>query len=304
MPKICYEKKTFRSAAIEQINRVNLILEEYAGQGFDLTVRQIYYQFVSRDWLKNTLKEYKKLASVINDARLAGLIDWGRIVDRTRFVRALSHWNDPAEIIDSAANSYREDLWAAQEHRLEVWIEKDALVGVIEGVCQQNDVPFFSCRGYTSQSEMWGAAQRLNKYCNIGQDIHIIHLGDHDPSGIDMTRDITDRMKMFLEGNIKIHRIALNMNQVKQYNPPPNPAKITDSRSTGYISKFGGTSWELDALSPTVIAELIQEQILLLRDSGAWEESLANQKIGKSQLEKTAKHWTKIAAFVKKIGEK
>src|SRR5512139_1588276 len=161
MPKVCYVPKSFSSNSMSIIEKANEIIAEYARLGFDLTLRQLYYQFVSRALIPNKDTEYKRLGSIINDARLAGLIDWDAITDRTRNLRSLSHWDDPGDIIYSAARSYHINRWEDQEYRVEVWIEKDALVGVIEGVCTDLDIPYFSCRGYTSQSEMWAAAQRL-----------------------------------------------------------------------------------------------------------------------------------------------
>lgn len=190
MPLICYHDKKFKEEHLRVIDTANTIIEEYAEQGYELTVRQLYYQFVSRDLISNNQREYKNLGSIINDARLAGLVDWNAIVDRTRNVKMNQHWSSPAEILQAAANTYAIDKWEGQPLRFEVWIEKDALVGVIESTCRKLDVPFFSCRGYTSQSEMWAAAMRYRKSLQKKQGTIILHLGDHDPSGIDMTRDI------------------------------------------------------------------------------------------------------------------
>ena len=155
MPRIRYVPKNFGGAALRVIGEANAIIADYAAQGYDLTLRQLYYQFVSRDLLPNRQSEYKRLGDIINDARLAGLVDWEAIVDRTRNIRALPHWSDPAAIVRAAASSFAVDKWAEQPRRVEVWIEKDALVGVFEPVCQELDIPLFSCRGYTSQSEVW-----------------------------------------------------------------------------------------------------------------------------------------------------
>jgi hypothetical protein len=144
MPKICYVSKNFSPDSLGIIETANHIVEEYAQQGFVLTLRQLYYQFVARDIIPNTQQSYKRLGSIVNDARLAGLIDWEYITDRTRNLQKNSHWSKPGDIIDSAALTYRVDLWEGQKRRVEVWIEKDALVGVIEGVCRELDVPFFS----------------------------------------------------------------------------------------------------------------------------------------------------------------
>lgn len=295
-PMIQYKDVNFRPKALMMIDAANEIIREYSAQGFDLTLRQLFYQFVSRDLIPNTQKDYKNLGSIVNEGRLAGLIDWSAIVDRTRELRALPHWDDPADIVKACAKQFRHDLWEDQSHYVEVWIEKDALVGVIEGVCHEFDVPHFSCRGYTSQSEMWAAAQRLLRH--EGKDLLIIHLGDHDPSGMDMTRDIEERLALFGVNDLEVLRVALNTDQVKRYNPPPNPAKLTDSRVHGYISRFGKQSWELDALDPKVIAKLIRDAIEDVLDDGAWNAAIKRQKASRSQLDAVAKKWPDIVAGI------
>jgi hypothetical protein len=293
MPKICYVPRKFQPDALDMISKANVIVEQYAAQGYDLTLRQLYYQFVSRGYIANRMSEYKRLGSVINDARLAGLIDWNRIEDRTRNLEKLASWQDPAELIGVLSRAYKIDLWENQEYRPEVWIEKDALTGVIEGICQRLRVPYLSCRGYTSQSEMWRGAMRMQEHMQAGQRPYIIHLGDHDPSGKDMSRDICDRLALFM-GGVRFNRIALNMDQIQQYNPPPNPAKITDSRAIGYIREFGSESWELDALEPRVITDLISEEVLSLRDEAKWAEKVKEEQRGKDLLEQTSDRWDEV----------
>ena len=294
MPKICYRQKKFNTDRLDKIEKANTIIADYKEQGFDLTLRQLFYQFVSRDLLANTQREYKNLGDIISDARLAGLIDWEAIVDRTRNLEALANWNTPAEIISACAKQYRVDKWAEQQYRPEVWVEKEALVGVIEGVCNELDVDYFACRGYTSQSEMWSAAMRLKGYQDEAQVPMILHLGDHDPSGKDMTRDITDRLSEFSGGDIEVKRLALNMPQIEQYTPPPNPAKITDSRAEKYIEEFGAESWELDALEPAVIAQLIRDAVMEVRDQDQWDEAVEKEEEHKAQLTKVSDQWKRI----------
>jgi len=295
MPKIEYETKRFSSQTMTTINDAITIIDLYQAQGFKLTLRQLYYQFVARALIPNTDKAYNRLGNIISDARRAGLIDWNSIEDRTRFLRKLSNWDSPQSILESARDSYHRDLWANQEKRLEVWIEKDALVGVIENVCQENDIPFFSCRGYVSDSEMWAGAMRELKHRDNGQDVLILHLGDHDPSGIDMTRDITDRLDLFMfHRNIEVRRVALTMDQIEELNPPPNPAKITDSRYDNYASQYGQNSWELDALEPQYIANLIEEHILAERDDELWQEAVAEQENERAQIADIIKRWKEL----------
>jgi hypothetical protein len=293
MPLICYVPKSFRPDTQTRINQANEIIAEYQAQGFKLTLRQLYYQFVSRDLIPNTVQSYKSLGDVVNDGRLAGLIDWDAIEDRTRNLRSSPHWSSPRSIVRACADQFAVDLWDTQDNYVEVWIEKDALVGVIEGVCIEFDVPHFACRGYTSQSEMWGAAQRLIERENRGKKTTIIHLGDHDPSGIDMTRDIQDRLELFGSTAV-IHRIALVFDQIEQYNPPPNPAKTTDARYQSYAGKYGDESWELDALEPRVIVDLIREAVEDRIDRDAWEEALERRKTGRDQLGKVSRRWESV----------
>jgi hypothetical protein len=270
---------------------------------------------------------------------MAGLLDWDYIVDRTRNLKNISHWEHPSEVIKSASNAWAIDRWKDQPTRVEVWIEKDALSGILASVCPDEDVPYFSCRGYTSQSELWGAAQRLGEHIRQGQNVTVIHLGDHDPSGVDMTRDIEDRLRLFINkdngrilarkaveqfgvtynddgtvikderydraiewidvqrtklGQLRIDRIALNMDQIDEYNPPPNPAKLTDSRATKYIDEYGDESWELDALEPTVLAQLVLDAIEENRDEELWEAATAKQERKRELLVSAAERWSEV----------
>lgn len=332
MPTRTYINKSFRGAALEIIQRADAIARAYAAQGFDLTLRQLYYQFVARALIANRDTEYKRLGSIINDARLAGYLDWDFIVDRTRNLETLAHWNDPAEIIRAVSRQYREDKWAEQNTYVEVWIEKDALKGVLDGVCTDNDVPYFSCRGYTSQTEVWGAAQRLGDKISEGKEVVIIHLGDHDPSGIDMSRDIEDRLSLFIAQDLDrvyhgdfserdsggydalvyeckqevpeltVDRIALNWDQVQTYNPPPNPAKLTDARATGYIERFGRQSWELDALDPATLTALIQNAIDSYKDPVVWGGSVSKEESRKEVLRKASQRWAEVENFLSAEG--
>jgi len=295
MSKICYISKRFSRKSIKIIDQANEIISEFQEGGFELTLRQLYYQFVSRDLIPNRDSEYKKLGSVINDGRLAGEIDWTAIVDRTRNIRENPHWSHPSEILKSAADQYAIDKWQKQKIRCEVWIEKDALIGVIEKPCTDWDVPYFSCRGYTSQSEMWSAAQRMrNLVEENGCKIIVLHLGDHDPSGIDMTRDIQDRLKLLsVQSSITVKRIALNMDQIKKYDPPPNPAKLSDSRAADYINNFGHDSWELDALDPVVLQKLVSKHIQKLLNLKKYDEYQNLEYTQKAQVRDLSDNWEK-----------
>lgn len=309
MPCISYTPKNFHPETLTLIMAANKIIDEYMADDLRLSLRQLYYQFVHRKlfpesyrmifrngrWIrhsagtKNNPLSYKKMTTWISDGRLAGLIDWEAIEDRTRNLQSLAHWKHPSEIMTAAADQYRIDRWKDQTHRPEVWIEKDALAGVIEPVCQEFDVSYLACRGYMSQSEMWASAQRMLRRWNDRQQTPvIIHLGDHDPSGIDMTRDIQDRICVFGCDMVIMNRIALNLDQVEFYKLPPDPAKVTDSRCQGYIERFGDESWELDALDPKTLRDLIRKEMREWMEEDLYAAQVVREQQQREKLGKAA----------------
>lgn len=321
--KIKYIHKKFKKERLEIVNQAAAFLSNFRAQGYVVTLRQLYYKFISADafpasWIdeeynrkqglaldtKNTIKNYKKLGDIVADGRKAGLLDWDSIEDRTRNLETHAHWHSPARLVSTCASIFTVDFWDNQVYRPEVWIEKDALIGIIAPVCEEFQVPYFAGRGYPSVSELQSAAQRLARYETInGQIPLIIHLGDHDPSGKDMTRDIFDRVKLFASNlnpfhEIEVKRIALNWDQIQQYQPPPNPAKATDSRYDAYKQEFGEESWELDALEPDVINELIRETIEPLIDRPLWAESEKERDRGRAQIRKISNGWSEVVQFL------
>ena len=285
--KICYVNKRFSKKSKEIIQHADQIIVNYQGQGLRLTLRQLYYRFVAAGLIPNTERNYKQLGSIINDARLAGMLDWEAIEDRSRNIISIPHWTNPGEIIIAAANGYSIDKWIDQEYYVEVWVEKQALESVVSDACRSLDITCFACKGYVSQSEMWRAAMRIR---SKHKHSVIIHLGDHDPSGIDMTRDIQDRLSIFC-ADVEVRRIALNMNQIEQYNPPPNPAKITDTRFAAYSQEHGDESWELDALEPSVLKNLIQTEIRSLMNEDRFNARMEIQIMDKARLLELSNEW-------------
>lgn len=269
-----FDDQNFQDDTLALIEKANRILETYKSQGLRLTLRQLFYQMVARDMIPNTQRSYKRLGQHVGNARLAGLIDWAALEDRARYVESNSHWSGPAEILDSAASSFQINKWDDQPNHVLVMVEKDALSGVIAPVCANLDVPFTANRGYASLSHLYDIGRGLRSHADQGKEIHVLYLGDHDPSGLDMDRDLLDRLTMFAQRQIRLHRLALTMDQIDQYQPPPNPAKVTDSRASEYIALYGDNSWELDALEPRVLQSLVEEAVIDLRDDGLWDEAI------------------------------
>lgn len=269
---ICYKKYNPGARAKELINLCNDVLEEYSNQGYTLTLRQLYYQLVARDHIPNNISSYTRLGNIVGSARDAGLISWDYIEDRGRVVQRHSSWKTAGEFMKSASRAFHLDWWDKQPIRCFVLVEKDALAEVVGRAADRYDVPYLACRGYPSASVLWNMARlQMLKKDDGCYHYRVIHLGDHDPSGIDMTRDLQERLELYAlptdkdeeeHTSIVVERIALNYDQVEQYNPPPNPAKKTDTRFVKYMEEFGlSDSWELDALEPGIIESLIEDKI-------------------------------------------
>lgn len=295
--------KKFGSEAVEMIETINGILEDYEAQGYDLSLRQLYYQLVSRNIVPNTEKSYKNVGNLVSDARLAGLIDWDMIKDRGRVMSKNPHWTDPAQFMESVAPQYRFNLWEDQDVYVEVMVEKQALEGVLEPVCRELDVPFTSNKGYSSSSAMYEASKRFLRNAEDDKECFVVYLGDHDPSGIDMSRDVEERLDLFVKTSmnrmdeigpneipaVAMKRVALNMDQVRELNPPENPAKITDSRAEGYIRRFGTSSWELDAIEPRQLAQIVRDAVMEIMDVDRFNRNVEKMQKGREELLKFAR---------------
>lgn len=274
--KQCYVPTRFNSATRHLIALIDKMIREYLAAGYRLSVRQLYYQLVARGIVENTERSYKRIASIINDARLAGELDWDAIEDRGRDVETRAAWDSGQAVLNQAARGFHMDMWENQRDRVFVVVEKAALAGVLGGVCTKYDVPLLAARGYPSVSIMREMAlQYIGNAISFGQQVTVLHCGDHDPSGIDMTRDLRERFELFLgddAGSLELRRIALTRKQVDEKNPPPNPAKVTDSRFEGYKREHGDESWELDALEPSYLVALVTKHITEHIDDEKWEE--------------------------------
>jgi hypothetical protein len=288
-----FKPHAFKADKLLTIDQANAIIAEYAARGFKLILRSIHYQFVARDLHANTYENYKRLGVVLLQARDAGLSEWGAVDDRSRERIDGATWEAPAEIVADAARQYREDLWRGQAHRVEVWIEKD-LSGVIAPVCREYRVPYLVTHGNCSQQPINEAGRRFADYLDDGVTPIVLHLSDHDSTGVDMPRDHRERLSLYAREEIEVRQIALNMKQVRRYRPPPNFVKEKDSRTDEYRRRFGTDEcWELDALAPDVIANLIRTEVEALIDRRAWDRALRREAKGRRELERAAKNWSR-----------
>ena len=253
------------------LERINTILEEYRNDGYVLTLRQLYYQLVSKDIIPNNDREYAKLSNILKKGRMAGIVDWSAIEDRVR-VPKLPYWvRDVQHAIQDTIEQYRVNRMQGQQRNIEIWVEKDALSNVLFRVTSKYHIRLMVNRGYSSISAMYDAHRRLRS-----GDV-ILYFGDHDPSGKDMVRDIRERMEEFGR-EVDVRPVALTMEQIRRFNPPPNPAKITDPRAQWYIREYGRTSWELDALPPRELIRLAEEAVEELIDLDQYNRCLDREQ--------------------------
>jgi hypothetical protein len=288
-----------RGSTLEVVDKCNEIIAAYRAQGLTLTLRQLYYQFVSRDLIPNTEKSYKNLGNVVSKARLAGMLDWNAIEDRGREPDRRSEFSNLEDLVDAAVRSYRLPRWQGQRCYAELWVEKAALAGVLEPLARKWHVTLMVNKGYSSQSAMYASAQRFIDAFGAddgpARDMWLFYLGDHDPSGEDMVRDIQDRLNLFTraDGMVTVRKLALTMAQIEEYDPPPNPAKMSDSRAGKYVDKHGYESWEVDALEPRVLQELINVAFEEIVDSDLMDTVIEREELDKTKLRKAAKRLTK-----------
>lgn len=276
------DKVGLSKANTQQLDTINKILEEYRKEGYRLTLRQLYYQLVSRAIIPNKKQEYAKLSGLLVKGRMAGIVDWNAIEDRLR-QPYIPYWvQGIPDAINDTINQYRLNRQKDQDSYIEIWVEKDALSGVLKRITSHYHINLMVNRGYSSCSAMYDAYNRLQE--NNDKETYILYLGDHDPSGLDMIRDIQERLEEFgVEPEIK--HIALTKEQIEKYQPPPNPAKITDPRAKWYIREHGNTSWEVDALDPKTLNQIIKKEVEQIIDTELFKEQIVKEEEDKEKLE-------------------
>ena len=260
----------------ETVTAVNQVIGQYT---IPLTLRQIYYRLVAGGLIPNRRSAYNGLSAQLVRAREMGEVDERRINDRSRSIEDRA-FDSPTAFLEAAIYTtesrffYR--YWTTQDIYCEAWVEKDALSQVIAGAVEELNTIVAPSRGYSSYSYVRDAVRRFQKNRGEADHVVILHFADHDPSGLDMTRDLQDRFNAYSRGflfSVEVKRIALSFDQVQQYDLIPNPTKVTDSRAGGYMARYGDECWELDAIEPDELVRLVHESAEVEgTDWDAWNE--------------------------------
>jgi hypothetical protein len=248
-----------------------------------MTVRQAYYQATVRGIVDKTEDGYRVVQHDLTVMRKDGSMPYDWLADSTRWQRKPTTYRSVKEALEDTARLYRKDLWADADSYVEIWLEKDALAGVVVPITSQFDVPLMVARGYASLSFLHSSAEYLN---HLDRPAHIYHLGDFDPSGQDAARSIEQTLRELApEADITFERLAVTPSQIDQWRLPSRPTKATDTRSKG----FGAISVELDAIPPDYLRDIVKlaiedhlppEQYEILKVAEQSEQWLINGLVG------------------------
>ena len=296
MAKEQYEERRFAAKTAKVIEQANEIMDEYDGE---MTLRQLHYQFVARDLHENTMRNYKKLGDILRNARMAGLVDWDLMQDRTRSTVGWSGgYRNAGQAAAYLQYRYSEDYWESQSVLVEIWLEKDALSDVISDPAAELNLDYFATKGYPSISEIKKSADKFKRAINRGKKVVILYFSDHDPEGLHMPEQVGEMLEEF-GADVEIRRLGLTMEQINQYKPPPSFAKTTSSRLQSYKDATGtNRAWELDALKPSVIQDLIRKEVEPMIDRDKWNAVKESEEYQKTLLVKLGERWEEVQAFL------
>jgi len=250
-----------------------------------MSVRQVFYQLTTQGVIEKTEKEYKHtVIRLLGEMRLNDELPFSWIADNSRWMRKPDTHSSLKAMLDITASTYRRALWIDQEDYVEIWLEKEALSGVIYSVTDRWDVPLMVTRGYPSLTFLHEAAECIEEEC---RPVYLYYLGDWDPSGLDIARNVQERLEEFaFDAEIHFERIAVTPEQVEQWSLPTRPTKQTDTRSR----RFTGASVELDAIPPNKLRELVNDCIEQHVDG----EALEKTRIAEASERKLLDNWEEI----------
>ena len=260
--------------------KILLPAREFVEKENPVTIRQTFYHLVTIGTIDNSQKDYKRLVKILTKARKAGIIPFGWIVDLTRSPLILPLYPDIKTFLKDKVRVYYRDTWLRQPFFMIIWLEKQALQEIVWQIANQYNVPLFVGRGYSSWDLIIKASELLRQHHENGKRLEILYLGDYDPSGEDMLRDLSERLGM-LGIEAELYKIALTETQVREYNLPHQKIKSEDPRAKNFISDF---AVELDALHPSVLRELIKKAIERFLDISAFYSDMELEKKEKGKL--------------------
>ncbi|MHB8522190.1 MAG: hypothetical protein ACYDH9_15725 [Limisphaerales bacterium] len=275
-------KRTRRTSGQMQdvLREIQTILNGEDGQ---ITIRHLFYRLVGLRVIEKTEQAYKGLCSHLSKWRRSEAIPWSAFSDSTRWHIQNNTFDGVQDALKNTVENYRRNLWDTQPFYLEVWVEKDAIAGIVSDTANTFGVPVFVARGFASLSSLYSAANTFRQATDAGKTAVIYHLGDYDPSGFaagdSMLRAFRDDFKV----DLQFIRAAVTKEQIEEMNLPTRPVKTSDSRAAKWQ---GGECVELDTMPPGEIRALVESCILQHIDRHQWQMLQATEAMERETLQK------------------
>jgi hypothetical protein len=275
-----------------------------------MTLRQLYYRPVSAGVLANAQAEYKRLGGVMTRVRESGEVPRTWIVDHVRSTLKPSSWTGLADFAETVREAYRKDFWAGLDHHVEVFVEKDAVAGTIQPVTEEYDIRLRVCRGYSSISF---AGEIADLWAQVEKPIFAYYLGDFDPSGFDLERDLWEKLERYsgrfvwtaggcsfrermayaTEENVCWARLAVTPEDFADFGLVCLPVKHADRRARTFVRAHGAACAEVDALPPRELRRRVQEAIDAHIDRERWARLQHTEQLEQETLQKVVNGWSK-----------
>jgi hypothetical protein len=257
---------------------------------YPMTIRQLFYQIASRGVIENNRSCYQMVSRVMTKARHDGRCRWEYIVDRSRPEYAPNVFKDAHGYAEVVRRSYRKDYWELQPNHVEVWTEKDAIIGCIEGLTNELGITVRVGRGFNSVTKRHQIQSLFRQIDRSGKRIFVLYLGDHDPSGVAIEKDLCEKVR----ANFSIKRIAIHKADIRQFNLPPLRVKDSDSRSVEFVRNHGPDCVELDALPANELRRRIRDTVHSLMDRTKWERAIEVEKAEMASIISSMELWNKL----------
>lgn len=258
---------------------------------YPMTLRQCFYRLVSKGIIENTRKDYQTLSRILTKARGDGRIEYEWLTDRSRPTYSPSVFKDPSDYADTIKRAYRKDYWHSQPNYVEIWAEKDSIIGSIEPVTNELGLTVRVGRGFLSTTRTHEIGSHFSR---SEKPIHVFYLGDFDPSGVEIEEDAKQRVLSQGFTSFKMERLAIHKADIDLFDLPPLRVKDSDSRSSMFEIKHGSECVELDALPVEELRKRIQEAVGYLIDWDLWNRAVAVEKVELNSILSSMETWNNL----------
>ncbi len=248
--------RTRRRRTAREIAGIRTAILEVLSEQQPATCRGLFYALVARVAISKSENQYRStVIRLATEMRKTGRLPYPWLADNTRWMRKPASWSSMQDALDATSRFYRRALWLEQDAYVEVWLEKDALAGVVYSVTETWDVPLMITRGYASLSFLHSAATVIEE---VGKPVFLYYLGDHDPSGVDISRTVEAELRrMAPSAELTFTRLAVDPDQIRSMNLPTRPTKGGDTRA----ARFSDESVEVDAIPAPILRQLVEDAI-------------------------------------------